>query len=101
MLSDSGRTIKEVIDILETKVAELESLTQEIKESLTIIHAKLDTLLDIEQGNWKIENYQMIFFDRQGNELMRFDLKDKQGRPTELEVFERVRVNNTDTENNE
>ena len=92
MLSDSGLTIKEVIDTLEQRIKTMEETTKVIQTNLGSIESKLDTLLDIEQGNWKIENNQMIFYRRNGEELMRFNLKDKKGEPTEVEIFERERI---------
>jgi len=92
MLSDSGLTIKEVIDTLEQRIKTMEETTKVIQTNLGSIESKLDTLLDIEQGNWKIENNQMIFYRRNGEELMRFNLKDKNGEPTEVEIFERERI---------
>ena len=52
----------------------------------------LDIFYNIEAGNWKIENNQMIFYKIDGSELMRFDLFDKNGNPSENDVFERRRV---------
>ena len=52
----------------------------------------LEKFYDIEAGNWKIENNQMIFYKIDGSELMRFDLFDKNGNPSESDVFERRRV---------
>jgi hypothetical protein len=37
----------------------------------------------------------MIFYKRNGEELMRFNLKNKKGEPTDVEVFERERVDDT------
>jgi hypothetical protein len=52
----------------------------------------LRDFMDIEAGNWKIENKQMIFYRIDGSEMMRFDLYDKYGNPAEINVFERRRV---------
>ena len=59
--------------------------------------AEKDMLLDdvslirkIEEGRWKIENNQLIFYDSDGETILRsFDLFDKKGEPTEVEPFER------------
>ena len=51
-----------------------------------------DRVRNIEEGNWKIEGTQMIFFDLEGNEMFRFDLKNQAGQPSNENVFERVRV---------
>jgi len=68
------------------------SIYDEIINKLDSISLKIDTLLDIEEGNWKIENNQMIFYKRDGTELMRFNLFDKTGTPSETSVFERRKV---------
>lgn len=60
-----------------------------VNESLSTINTSVDTLLDVEQGNWKIINNQMIFYTRAGGELMRFDLLNAAGDPSMTEVFER------------
>jgi hypothetical protein len=68
------------------------SVYDEIITKLSTITDMLNVLLDVEQGNWRIENNQMIFFKRDGTELMRFNLYDKNGNLTETAVFQRVRV---------
>ena len=55
------------------------------------LESKIDILLDVEQGDWEIRDNQMIFYKRNGDELMRFDLYDKAGLPSEINVFRRVR----------
>jgi hypothetical protein len=53
---------------------------------------KVNILLDVEQGDWEIKDNQMIFYDRDGDELMRFDLLDSSGDPTETSVYKREKV---------
>ena len=65
---------------------------QEVLTKLDTIEAKIDEILDIEEGNWKISNNQMIFYSRNGNELMRFNLFNKVGTPSETDVYSRERV---------
>lgn len=43
-------------------------------------------------GSWEIVNKQMIFYRRDNSELMRFDLTDKFGNPSEHSVFKRNKV---------
>jgi len=52
----------------------------------------INELLDIEEGNWEIKNNQMIFYKRDGSELIRFNLYDKDGKLTETKVYKRVRL---------
>lgn len=64
----------------------LESTVQAIKQAV-------DFIKGIEGGRWKIENNQMIFYDEDNStELARFDLFDKDGNPSEENVYERRRV---------
>jgi hypothetical protein len=62
------------------------------REETQYLREYLEKFYDIEAGNWKIENNQMIFYKIDGSELMRFDLFDKNGNPSENDVFERRRV---------
>ena len=62
--------------------------------TLLNISGNVDRLLDIEEGNWKIDKNtnQMIFYDRDGVEMLRFNLYDENGFPSSSNVFERVKV---------
>jgi len=56
---------------------------------------KLDTVLKIEKGGRIIENNEMAYFDGKtdtGTEVVRFKLYDKNGNPTETNVFRREPV---------
>ena len=52
----------------------------------------LDKLYNYTFGNWEIKDNQMIFYDLEGKELVRYDLLDKSGLPTEIAVAKRVKV---------
>lgn len=52
----------------------------------------LSTILDVNQGDWEISGTQMIFYRRDGSELMRFDLKDNNGQASASSVFKREKV---------
>lgn len=41
-------------------------------------------------GRWRIENHQMTFYDPLDNVIVRFNLFNKDGLPTETEVYERT-----------
>ena len=66
--------------------------------SPTLINASdirddLAFIKQIEQGRWKMAGNQLIFYDADGSTPLRtFDLKDKQGQPTETAPYERVPV---------
>ena len=42
-------------------------------------------------GNWEIKNNQMIFYDLEGKELVKFDLFNSDGEPAEFGIVKRVR----------
>lgn len=46
----------------------------------------------IEEGEWKIESNQMIFYDNASVEVLRVNLFDKDGNPTMENVYRRVPV---------
>lgn len=53
----------------------------------------ISSILDIENGRWKITGNQMIFYSADNiTEIMRFNLFDKDGIPSEENVMERQRV---------
>ena len=52
----------------------------------------VDIILQTETGNWEIKDNQWIHYDLDGNELFRFNLFDKTGKPAETQVYKRVRV---------
>jgi len=57
------------------------------------IRTDLAFIKQIEQGRWKVISNQMIFYDIDGVTPIRtFNLKGKDGTPTEASVYERVPV---------
>jgi len=53
--------------------------------------AGVGKILQIEKGNWEIKGSTMIFYAADGTtELMKFDLKDRNGLPTERDVYKRM-----------
>jgi len=61
---------------------------------LTDILSKVVDIYNMNFGNWIIDNNQMIFYDLDNNEIARFNLLDKRERPTEQEVYKRLKVAN-------
>lgn len=53
---------------------------------------KLDTIVDMEQGDWEIINNQMIFKNVDGSEAIRFNLYDKNGNPSMEKVYKRGKI---------
>lgn len=64
------------------------SIVSEIRLNRDLINE----ILDVEEGNWEIKDNQMIFYRRDGTELIRFNLYDKLGNLTELNAYKRQRV---------
>jgi len=53
------------------------------------INTKIERLLEMSEGNYKVINNQMIFYKRDGSEFMRFDLKDDKGDATMNNAYSR------------
>ena len=60
MLSDSGKSIKEVIDILEGRIMAIEKTLEEIKDKIDIIYKNTDTLVKKEQYLQKDEREKLL-----------------------------------------
>jgi len=55
--------------------------------------AGVGKILQIEKGNWKVYGNQMTFYDKDGTtELYKFNLKNREGTPTETDVYTREKV---------
>jgi len=67
-------------------------LTTEESAALLALQVDVEWIKEMEQGQWKIENNQMIFYNTSLVEIARFNLFDNQGNPTMEHVFERVPV---------
>lgn len=90
-------TTSNIID--KVNVSGTETDLTPITNKLNLIDTKLNNqteiinrLLDIQEGNWKIDSKQMIFYDRLGAELFRYNLYDKQHIPSDTAVFSREKV---------
>lgn len=65
----------------------------EVDNKLAAIKTDIELVRAVEAGRWKIASNQMIFYDENNvTEVMRFNLFDKNGQPSESNVFERSRV---------
>lgn len=89
--------IKEVIDSTNMSVIGIDIGGPEIdfnSMALDISNLKtnIDLITDMQTGNWEILNNQMIFLDRNNIEIMRFNLLDKLGLPSDHNIFKRVKV---------
>ena len=64
-----------------------------VQSTVGSMSGDVSTILNIETGKWRISGNQMIFYGPDNfTELMRFMLYDKNGDPTETNVFERRKV---------
>jgi hypothetical protein len=69
----------------------LDALT-EIVVNTGASNSDMGDIADALMGSWEIVNKQMVFYRRDGSELMRFDLTDKLGNASEHNVFKRTKV---------
>jgi len=70
------------------------AITTIFTEDVTVVQYATDIsrLLDFQEGNWSVQNYQMIFYNRSGIEIARYNLKDLYGGNTMEDVFRREKV---------
>lgn len=70
------------------------AVTTLFTEDISVVKydADITRLLDFSEGNWSVQNYQMIFYKRDGTELVRYNLKDLFGANTMDDVFRREKV---------
>ena len=62
---------------------ELKSIPFKVKEF------SFEDLIEFQFGNWEIKDNKMYFYDLDGNELAVFNLYDKNGNLSEINVFKR------------
>lgn len=63
-----------------------------LSSQLDTIHINVDKIKNIEEGNWKIQSNQMIFYDTSGMEMFRYNLFNSAGASSSENVFERRKV---------
>lgn len=81
LIEGTGIEVDEIADAVWNTVA-----AKQISELVNFI-------ADVEGGRWKIVNNQMIFYKADNvTEIVRFNLKGKEGQPTETDVYERSRA---------
>ncbi len=84
-----ARTLTESAGLTDDENTQLMSLENyddtEIKEDL-------ERLKDYNEGNWRIIANQMIYYDRDGIEFLRFNLLDSAGQPISRGAMQRVAV---------
>jgi hypothetical protein len=61
-------------------------------KTMTDSSDNIDTLLNMQAGNWEIKNNQMLFYDLSGILMFSYNLFDSAGIASMSEVFKRVKV---------
>lgn len=80
--------------MLPTGIASKELIGEAVWEHESGVQALEDIarIKNIEEGNWKIEGTQMIFYNISGTELFRYNLFDKDNQPSDVNVYKREKV---------
>ncbi len=93
--SSGGVDIQALVDgIMDAPIADYDTIGSVGRTLQTIPLIKEDTatLMDVQVGNWKIQETIMIFYKQTGEELFRYSLLDNNGLPSNQNVFERVKL---------
>ena len=61
-------------------------------EILVGLQTDMGRLIDYNEGTWKIIDNQMIFYDTEGVEFLRFDLLDSSGQPSSRGAMQRIKT---------
>ncbi len=81
-----------VSDIENSSVLAKEATISSVSTKIDNMQTIINNLMDATTGRWEILNNQMIFYRSDNSVLMRFNLFDKAGNPTETSVYDRVPV---------
>lgn len=81
----------EGLDVLDVKTKEIKTVADQLKVIADNLDKHVQRLIDIEQGEWRIENNQLLFtHPTDPNDILaRFDLYDNNGQPTSNNPFKR------------
>ena len=86
-------TMQGDVSTINTDIGSIDTSIGGIETDVGSIETDLAYIKQIEQGRWKIVDYQMIFYDTDGVTPIRtFDLKNSSGQATEIDVYERIPV---------
>tara|TARA_Y100001937_G_C7099868_1_gene321975 strand:+ start:614 stop:1150 length:537 start_codon:yes stop_codon:yes gene_type:complete len=91
-VSSSHITLRlEGLDILDVKTKEIKTVADELKTIADRLDGHVQRLIDIEQGEWRIENNQLLFTHPTDptDILATFNLYDNNGQPTSDNPFKR------------
>jgi len=91
-VSSSNITLRiEELDNLDTKTNQIKTVADELKTIADRLDGHVQRLIDIEQGEWRIENNQLLFTSPTDptDILATFNLFDDNGQPTSNNPFKR------------
>jgi len=92
-LEGSVQSVAEKSDQIQADVRSTRRHVDNTKKEVDSTKKEVEFIRSIEGGRWRILNNQMIFFGADNKtEVARFELLDKNGKPTERNVMERRRV---------
>jgi hypothetical protein len=93
VLSNATNTELQNLDAkISSRKPDVQDFTDDDRVKMQDIINNTNILLEIELGDWEIKNNQMIFYSVYGYELMRFNLYNKDGLPSEINVYKRERI---------
>ena len=77
-----------LVDDIKSTADTIETSANSIQASATTIQQKVQNILDIEQGEWRISNNQLIITSADGETVLgTFDLRDENDQPTSTNPF--------------
>ena len=91
-VSSSHITLRmEGLDVLDVKTKEIKTVADQLKTIADRLDGHVQRLIDIEQGEWRIENNQLLFsHPNDPNDILAtFNLYDNNGQPTSNNPFKR------------
>jgi len=94
-VATSTRASQTSVDNVQTSVNSIETKVDSIEVTLATISLVIDDILKYGKNNTKIDaaNKQLIIYDNDGiSEIKRYDLKDRNGVASIVEIFERIAV---------
>ena len=80
--------LESLLDEVNTTAESIETSATSIQTSANTIQTKVQKLLDIEEGEWRIQNNQLIITSADGQTVLAtFDLRDENDQPTSTNPF--------------
>jgi hypothetical protein len=90
--SSGGVDIQALVDGVWNEPKASHTTVGTIGKTINDLDNDVNKLIDVQTGNWEIQGNQMIFYSVSGSEIYRYNLLDKDGAPSNTEVFKRVKV---------